>query len=55
MLGWAYRPPPPAQVRMAPLLRKVRSAVGRKKRRKYLKKENIFLQGEEKQERKMSQ
>ena len=21
MLGWAYRPPPPAQVRMAPLLR----------------------------------
>ena len=22
-LGWAYRPPPPAQVRMAPLLRNV--------------------------------
>ena len=23
VLGWAYRPPPPAQVRMAPLLRNV--------------------------------
>ena len=29
MLGWVYRPPPPALVRMAPLLRKARYSMGR--------------------------
>ena len=29
VLGWVYRPPPPALVRMAPLLRKARYSMGR--------------------------